>query len=303
MPHGSLETPAPPQALVTPASARTVPIKAWLLKASIFCAITVVVLNPNLKRAFLQVEHLVAPEALIQTNFVALPYITAQLDRFVASDHGRHSEARLVARFVLKKIRYVSDYENWGNLDYWPTPAETWAKGQEDCDGRAILAASLLRARGFHSAALVVGLDHMWITVDENEKDPSKPPHLVALLSPNPDFSLELHKRSRMGDLLSLAEAFLHPKAFRDTSTHLFADIPALRKVLLIMALLALCYYPGKPRAGFLLVMAIGLLAANFLVRWEPDQSSPWIGLTGVALLGIALAATLLFRKPRQGTA
>lgn len=253
----------------------------WTFKSLFFVCLSVVVLNPNLRRAFQQVDHTLEPERLIQTNFQALPCINAQIDRYVRSDGGRRSEARLVAKFVLKKIKYISDYENWGNLDYWPTAEEVWQKRQEDCDGRAILAASILRSRGFHSAALAVGLDHMWVIVDENETNPSKPAHLVALLSPNPDFSMELNRKSKFEDFLCLARAFLHPTAFRDTSTHLFADIPSLRKAILIVAFLLLCCLPSQHRTGVLAVVALGLVSANFLVYWDPDKGSVAYGIAG----------------------
>jgi hypothetical protein len=271
---------------------RTFP-RRWLIKPFLFAAVTVLVLNPNLKRAFLQVGHVLQPDSLIQPSFGAMPSINAQIDRIVRADRGRHSEARLVAKFVLQKIYYVSDYENWGNLDYWPTAEEAWHRGQEDCDGRAILAASILRSRGYHSAALAVSLDHMWITVDENEKDPSRPPHLVALLGPNPDLCVPLHKKSRLGDLVLLAKAFLHPATFGDASTHLFAGIPAVRKAILIVAFLLLCAHPWQKPAGALMVTALGLVSAILLANWDPDHGPLLMAMSGsivlLAALGLAL--------------
>ena len=34
------------------------------------------------------------------------------------------------------KIKYVTDQENWGTDDYWPTAKEVTEKSQEDCDGQ-----------------------------------------------------------------------------------------------------------------------------------------------------------------------
>lgn len=277
--------------------------RAWVrravVKGGLFIALAVLVLNPNLKRAVMQVGHALSPESLIQTHFTALAQINREVDREVRLDRGRHSEPKVIAKFVLKKIRYVSDYETWGNLDYWPTAEETWEKRQEDCDGRAVLAASLLRSRGFHSTALVVGLDHMWIKVDENEKDPSKPPHFVALLSPNRDFSLELREKSRLDDFLRLAKAFLHPTAFRDTSTHLIADIPTVRKAILIVAALLLCFHPHKHRGGMLAIVALGLASSLLLSRWDPDGETAFFGVAGGAIFLGAISAALFFDKLR----
>jgi hypothetical protein len=266
-------------------------------KGLVFGAFVALVLNPNLKRAFLQVQHTLHPEALIQTHFPALPLINAEVDRWVAADGGQHSEARLVARFVLKKIQYVSDYENWDNIEYWPTAEEAWQKRQEDCDGRAILTTSILRSRGFPSARMVIGLDHMWVRVNENEKDPSKPAHVVSLLSPNPDFSLDLPEQSSWREFLEIMKALLHPAALRDTLGGLFADIPSLRKAVLIVGLLLLCYHPCKNRTGLLAVVALGLAAANLLAHWEPGKGELVQVTSGAGVLLIALTLALLMNR------
>jgi predicted transglutaminase-like cysteine proteinase len=290
-----IEIPTPPTSIYPANRPRVRPhrLRQTIAKALLFAAFTVLVLNPNLKRAFLQVGHVVHPESLIQKRFAAMAAINEQVDQVIVADAGQHSEARLVARFVLRNIRYVSDYANWGNLDYWPTAEETWQKRQEDCDGRAILAASILRARGFASADLVVGLDHMWILVDENEKEASKPAHYVALLSPNPDFSLKVHERSGWSDLASLAKAFLHPTAFCETSSHLLADIPDLRKAILITALLFLCAFPCRNRWGLPAVLGLGLAAACLLAQWHPDKGPLAPMIYGNLLLLLALAGAL----------
>jgi len=61
-----------------------------------------------------------------------------------------------------KKIPYHYDWEVWGNLDYWPTAREALDAGREDCDGQAILAASLLRNRGI-DAQVVGNYQHIWV--------------------------------------------------------------------------------------------------------------------------------------------
>src|SRR6185295_4116464 len=66
-------------------------------------------------------------------------------------------------------IKYRYDWYNWGNLDYWPTAEETWALKKEDCDGRAVLAASILRSRGYTNATIVANLKHVWVKVGDVE--------------------------------------------------------------------------------------------------------------------------------------
>ncbi len=70
---------------------------------------------------------------------------------------------------IYEMLPYQSDYLNWYTADYWPTPAEALEAGCEDCDGRAILACSILRAMGYQ-ARVVVGLDHAWVEVKEEDE-------------------------------------------------------------------------------------------------------------------------------------
>ncbi|MFO1501433.1 MAG: hypothetical protein U1G07_24100 [Verrucomicrobiota bacterium] len=269
----------------------TVCWKRWFAKTLLFTVTVFVVLNPNAKRALLQVHHTLRPDALIQTNFPALPLINAEIDRLVAAHHRKMSEARVVSKWVLRKIRYVSDYENWWNLEYWPSADEVWQRGQEDCDGRAILTASILRSRGFRSAELAVGLDHMWVRVDENEKDHSKPNRYVSLLSPAPDLSVEIKEGARVSGVVRLATALLHPTALRATSTHLFADVPPLRKVVLFLVLLVLCYHPCRHRTGLLIVTAVGLAGVCLLATWQPEDGQFAEGAVGALLLLASISA------------
>lgn len=278
--------------------------RRWLAKTLLFSMITAVVLNPNLKRAWMQIRHTLHPEALIQTSFPGLPEIQAQLDRGLANSPRNLSEPRMIARWVLRKITYVSDYENWGNVDYWPSAAEVWAKRQEDCDGRAVLAASLLRSRGYRSARLVVGLDHMWVKVDENEKSPSKPPHFIALLSTRGTFSLELKDRSSLEELRRWLRELFSPRNLQEMISEFFAGIPVERKVILVSIGLSLVFYPSRQRPGFLAVQTLGLGAVAVLADWEPASGHAWQGAAGCCLLLGAISAALfldrLWERRRQ---
>src|SRR5206468_3980690 len=158
-----------------------------------------------------------AAESLLQTNFPGMLEINRQIDDWVARLPNR-SEVKVVEKFVLKRIPYVRDYETWGNMEYWPTAEEVCQKRQEDCDGRAILAASVLRARGYHSAKLAVSLDHMWTEVNAREKEPGMQEEIVSILHPNSQFSATLTDKPTAGHFVRLAKAFLRPTAFRDTS-------------------------------------------------------------------------------------
>jgi hypothetical protein len=41
--------------------------------------------------------------------------------------------------YIDEHIPYASDFELWGNMDYWETPDEVISQGRTDCEGKAIL--------------------------------------------------------------------------------------------------------------------------------------------------------------------
>jgi hypothetical protein len=75
---------------------------------------------------------------------------------------------REVQLFVSQRIPYSFDWDNWGVVDYLPTLAEVIQRGTEDCDGRAVLAAALIRAR-LGSAELVGNPSHLWVSTPIGE--------------------------------------------------------------------------------------------------------------------------------------
>jgi hypothetical protein len=251
-------------------------MKSWLktvaLKLVLFGVFALIVLNPNLKRAGEQLSHLGNPESLIQTNFASLVFINREIDA-LQEHHPDKSEPLLVEEFIFRRIKYLSDYENWWNVEYWPTAQEVWQRKQEDCDGRAILATSILRSRGFQSAQLVVGLDHMWIQVNENEKEPGKSPHMLALLRPDKKHQIPVPKKPDAKHFLELAKAFFQPTALRETSEALLVDIPSVRKAILILGLLLLCYYPCSHPTGLLFVLFVGVVSATIFMNSSFEES------------------------------
>jgi predicted transglutaminase-like cysteine proteinase len=283
---------------------------AWigraLLKAALFGAVVLFILNPNLKRAAMHVRHALQPDLLIQTNFPALREINTQVDEWLAASRGTRSEVQVVERFVNQRIQYVSDYKNWGNIEYWPTAEEVWERGKEDCDGRAVLAVSILRSRGYESARLVIGLDHMWVQVDENERLSHRPEKVSALLNPSGTQSLELAHPSGVSHFASVGKALLRPKAFRETSVNMIAEIPAPRKFLIVLSLLLICGWPLRHRMALGIVLALGPLSAALLsVPKKPGASHPeflfCLCLLALALLGAGFYNRFALLLQRRG--
>jgi hypothetical protein len=71
-------------------------------------------------------------------------------------------------RVVYERFPYAHDWDTWGVMDYLPTVAEVFEQGREDCDGLAVVSASLLRRMG-HEAYLVSDLKHTWVYTPAGE--------------------------------------------------------------------------------------------------------------------------------------
>ena len=139
------------------------PIK-WL----VFGLILLAVCFPYPSLLAKHVRHWRDPNALIEPDSEALRPLVAELrDRLVPNADPKQTLAT-VERFVREKVRYDWDWNTWGMADYLPTVGEVLAKGREDCDGRAVVAASLLRNLGFE-AQIVTDFAHVWVKTDKGE--------------------------------------------------------------------------------------------------------------------------------------
>lgn len=80
-----------------------------------------------------------------------------------------------VQEFVYRKVQYDWDWNTWGMADYIPTIGEMFEYAREnggvireDCDGRAVMAASLMRRLGFE-AQIVTDVKHVWVVTPQGE--------------------------------------------------------------------------------------------------------------------------------------
>lgn len=71
-------------------------------------------------------------------------------DQALAAAAGLSPSARVTALndFVNRRVEFVSDADNWGQVDYWSGPIETLARGRGDCEDYAIAKYFLLVAAG-----------------------------------------------------------------------------------------------------------------------------------------------------------
>ncbi len=108
------------------------------------------------------------PNALINPDSAALQPMLEELKPRLEGVSPGAEALEVVEKFVYEKVPYAWDWDVWGVVDYLPTVEEVAAMGREDCDGRAVVAASLLRNLGY-KADLVSDGAHVWVKTDRGE--------------------------------------------------------------------------------------------------------------------------------------
>ena len=138
----------------------------WPIKWAIFVIVVFFVLYPHPGLFIRHVQHLRQLDALPDQHDPALVGMASRLDAFLAAaeqtDGGSPDLLSAVNTFVHREVRYAWDWDQWGVVDYVPTVSEVLASGREDCDGRAVLAAALLRSKEVE-AHLVGDFRHVWV--------------------------------------------------------------------------------------------------------------------------------------------
>ena len=254
------------------------------LKLLLFGLVTLAVLYPHPVLLVKQIQHLADVESLIQPDLPAMAEINRDINQLLPTNATPQKEFQTVERYVYQKIKYQYDWYNWGNLDYWPTAAEVWERQREDCDGRAVLAASILRARGFKTARIVANLNHVWVAVDKEE-----------LMGPQADKNF----RREGGKVILSLPAF---KTLLDTLAQL-SKFPVLRSLIIFFAAVGLLYHPCRNLTGFFATTTVGLVGFGLLLDWSGMQLSgeskgvDFNFIAGVALLAATALLTLLMDR------
>lgn len=141
----------------------------WPVKTLVLVTVVFLVCFPRLGRFSTHVQRWRDANQLVEPDAPALAPLAAELEPQMTRENLTGPEAlNTVQRFVLERIQYRWDWENWGNADYIPTVDEAIAAGFEDCDGRAVVAASLLKRFGY-DARIVTDFAHVWVATDVGE--------------------------------------------------------------------------------------------------------------------------------------
>ncbi|UCG34399.1 MAG: transglutaminase domain-containing protein [Phycisphaerales bacterium] len=142
----------------------------WGVKGLFLLVVLVGITYPRpglLVRAY---RHLTNMNGLVNPDEPAMQAWREELESRLGAEPPADQEDLLarVQSFVIEKVPYDWDWNTWGVMEYTPTVAEVVQMGREDCDGRAVVAASLLRGLGYE-ARLVGNPLHIWVWTEHGE--------------------------------------------------------------------------------------------------------------------------------------
>jgi len=251
----------------------------WPCKWFIFAIVYVIVCFPYPNLLIRHIRHWSNPNALIEPDAPALQPWVRELQTMPMESDPK-AVLRNVQAYVLKHVPYDWDWNTWGMADYMPTVAEVVEKGREDCDGQAVIAASLLKSLGYN-ARIVTDFAHVWVATDHGE---TMGPGKVKMVE-----MTDKGMKIQWAGLLDLPR----------TSAYGIAVFPYERELILVAVAWALLL----GGAGFLrsltgLVLMVGGL---FLIRHGGQEyliPLLWAQFAGAALFTVSVAI-MFFRTPR----
>ena len=249
----------------------------WPTKCAIFGIATLVVCFPYPNRLIDHLRHWRDPNALIEPDAPELQPLLAELRSKIRADDPPKQTLRAVERCVYRHVKYDWDWNTWGMADYLPTVAEVMEQGREECDGRAVIAASLLTNLGIRSE-IVTDFSHVWVKTEHGETmGPGKRKAVVA----TPD-----GLRIQRGALAQIPKSLAFGAAV----------FPLEREVILVLVLWMLLLRSGGGAACNVTAMALMFGGLVVLRSGGKDHLHPiiWQQLLGVSGL-LAGAACLLW--------
>ncbi|MBN1561352.1 hypothetical protein JW998_13950 [candidate division KSB1 bacterium] len=219
-----------------------------ILKTLIFSFVFIFVTFPNPVLTFKQVNAYLHTEALFDTD-LELAAINAKIDSLLPADYTLQDEYKTIIQFVYQRIPYKFDWDNWGNSEYWPSASETWRRGYEDCDGRAIVAVAIFRSRGY-DANIVGSMKHLWIKVGDQE-----------LMGPDREKIMVMdqgRKKMQMPSFVYMLEAMAMQLYY----------YPIFRMILILLTFLILLYHPAANVKLFLGLALVAIIGFSLILDW-----------------------------------
>jgi hypothetical protein len=148
-----------PQAIHRTASlARRLPRRTTVAVICLLWAVLVLYPNPLLlPRAIAHAYNPTVDPAAVQAIAAQLPDDPAYIEQYVNGT----------------LVPYAVPWQTYGVPWYYPTPREVLAKGGSDCEGRAVVFASILKAKGI-PFTLRASFDHIWVEYPSKQPNPSE---------------------------------------------------------------------------------------------------------------------------------
>ncbi len=264
----------------------------WPIKWVVVGLTYFLVCYPYPRLFFRNAEHWRNPDSVLEPDAAALQPWVAELRVALADQHDPPQMLKTVERYVNQRIRYAFDWETWGVMDYLPTLDEVLALGREDCDGRAVVAASLMRKLGY-KADLVSDFMHVWVKTDQGE-----------FMNPRPfkDFVATAQGVKVNWGWRLLAD-------FSDALGYGVGVFPMVRQaIILVVVWLALIgprtRWPTAAIAGLLLTDGLLLMHASGRNAYAPIRWLQWVGfaqiVAGVTVLAWPWSREHPYRAPEQ---
>ena len=253
------------------------------LKWAIFGCTMLAVCFPYPNLALRHLQHWRNPNALIEPQAPALQPWVEELRPALPADLPSREALKRVERFVYEHVPYEWDWNTWGLSDYLPTVTEAIEMGKEDCDGRAVVAASLLQNFGF-KVQIVTDFAHVWVKTDKGETmGPGRRKAVVAT-----DRGLQIQWRA-------LAEL---PRA----SIYGLAVFPLIREMIVLLVGWWLMLRTNAGLARSLLAFVILCTGLLLLREGGSEYLKPvaWMQIAGALAMATAVLL-LLFRNRRSG--
>ena len=99
--------------------------------------------------------------------------------------------------FIGERIKYASDFDVWGNFDYWETPDEVIDAGRTDCEGTAVLTNAVYNAinrrNGLNLETEIVSQQH----------------HVYVQVQTSQNKTVEIYKVPEKAGLEKIVEGFI----------------------------------------------------------------------------------------------
>jgi hypothetical protein len=234
-------------------------------------------------------------DGLIDPDSPALAPLAAELAPRLDGVQPGPEALEVVQNYVLRRIPYAWDWDTWGVLDYVPTVEETLAVGREDCDGRAVVAASLLRRFGY-DARITSDLSHVWVRTSAGE---TMTP--VRSASGGTIIAASIGGATR----IDWATVFNTATLLKDLPTSLaygIAVFPAWREAMIVLAIF-LVLVGREPRLRRELAGMALLVAGWWVLRWtcgdawNRSYAGAWAGY-GLIAAGLAAMVWTPRRAP-----